>query len=171
MSLETLQPLGTIEPAQVAVERTERRVPCLSSNLHHEAIGESDDGMLTELRHSSGDHLSFLDRQVLMAQQHFDCGRDSFWITTIDGREHPGRLGDRQCGTHAALATHDSAAATSFTSSRVTSRTSTLLSTARMALGDVSPDAVLHLLDSSPLPQSISSGSTERFETLVLRRI
>src|ERR671914_2477143 len=55
-----------------------------------------------------------------------------------------------RCGTHAPLATKASATATCFTSSRVMSRTSTLVSTARMALLDVPPDSVLHLLDGSP---------------------
>ncbi len=52
--------------------------------------------MLPELRHRGGDHLSVLYRQVLMAQQHLDSGRDRIGIAIVDGDKHPCRLGDRQ---------------------------------------------------------------------------
>src|SRR3970040_1752320 len=70
------QPLSTIDLAQVAVEGSERRVPCLPSDLHQGAIGESNLGMLPTLRDGGGDGLGVLHRQVFVVQQHLDSGRD-----------------------------------------------------------------------------------------------
>src|SRR5262249_52731743 len=53
-----------------------------------------------------------------------------------------------RCGTQAPLATNASAAFTCFASSRVTRRTSTFVSTARMALSHVPPDALPQLVES-----------------------
>src|SRR5262249_26227883 len=53
-----------------------------------------------------------------------------------------------RCGTQAPLATNASAALTCFASSRVTRRTSTFVSTARMALSHVPPDALPQLVES-----------------------
>src|SRR5882672_3426964 len=63
----SLQPLGTINLAQAAVKGTEWSVPGLPSDFRHEAIGESDLGILAKLRDSGGDDLSVLYRQVFVA--------------------------------------------------------------------------------------------------------
>src|SRR5438552_605056 len=55
-----------------------------------------------------------------------------------------------KCGIHAPLAMKASATASCLASSRVMSRTSTLVSTARMALLDVHPDSVPQLFEASP---------------------
>src|SRR6266542_1208285 len=52
-----------------------------------------------------------------------------------------------RCETHAPRATNASAAATCFASSRVTRRTSTFVSAARMAPLDVPPHTLFHLGD------------------------
>src|SRR5882672_6054456 len=88
------QPLSTIDLAQVAVKGAERSVPCFPSDLHHEAIGESDLRLLPKQRDGGGDRLGVLDGQVLVAQEHLDGRRDRPGTTIVDGAKHPGCLRD-----------------------------------------------------------------------------
>src|SRR5436190_21180057 len=83
-----LEPLSTIDLAQAAVKRAERGVPRFPSDLHHEAIGESDPGLLPKQRDSGGDRFRVLDGQVLVAQQHLDGRCDGLGITTVDRTKH-----------------------------------------------------------------------------------
>src|SRR5262249_39103482 len=69
-----LQLLRPVEPGQVAVERTQRKVSRLPCDLEHEAIGESQRRLLPEVLQRRGHGVGVLQRQVLVAEKHLDCG-------------------------------------------------------------------------------------------------
>src|SRR3970040_1764232 len=79
------QPLSTLDLAQVSVKGAERSVPRFPSDLHHEAVGESDFRLLPKQRNGGGDRFSVLDGQVFVAQEHLHRSRDGFRITIVDG--------------------------------------------------------------------------------------
>src|SRR5687768_13711151 len=92
----TSQTLNAIDPAKVAVERTEGRVSCLPGNLNHEAIGETSGWVPSKLLDRRGDDLGVLYGQVLVVQEHFDSRCDRFRSSIVDRRKHPRHFCDRQ---------------------------------------------------------------------------
>jgi hypothetical protein len=88
--------MGTVKLAEVAVERSERSVARLPGDLHHEAIRETDGGTASELLDGRKDCVFVLHRQVLVVEEHFDRGRNSFGLPTVNGSKHPSRLRKRE---------------------------------------------------------------------------
>ena len=87
--------MRTVDPAEGSVEGAEWRVSCLSGDLHHETVGKADLLVLSTLRHRRLDHLSVLNTQLVVVQQHFDGNGDGSGGAPVDGFQDPCRLRDR----------------------------------------------------------------------------
>ncbi len=69
----TLQLLGSRDPSEQTIKRTEWQVPRLPGKLQHQAVGESQGGTRAEELERHGNGVRILQCQVLVFKQHLDA--------------------------------------------------------------------------------------------------
>src|SRR2546427_6271787 len=73
-AIKRLQLFGSVESAQVAIERAKRKVPLLSNNLEQQTIGEAQLWLRPENIESRRHDIRVLQGQFLVIQKHLDRG-------------------------------------------------------------------------------------------------
>ena len=69
---------------------------CLPSNRQHQAIGKANRRPPPKLRDRHGNRFWFLQRQLVVVQEHLDRGCDRFGTTVVDRRKYPRGFGKRE---------------------------------------------------------------------------
>jgi len=70
----------------------------LSSNLEHKAIGEAQSRASPEVPEGCGNGVAVLDRQIFVAEKHFDRRRYLAGTQLKHGCEHPYSLDEHEMG-------------------------------------------------------------------------
>ena len=99
--------------------------------------------------------------QVLVIEQHIDRGRNVGRRPLVDRRQHPGRFSEHEMRHPRAALDKFFCCPTCLASSRVTRRTSTLVSTARTAPLHVLPHTGLQIREGSPFWRSGKEGPVD----------
>jgi hypothetical protein len=85
--------LSSIELAELAVEGAKREMTGFASHLDHQTVREAQPRLLSILYEGSGDCVRVLKRQILVIEEHLDCGRDVGLTSLVHGGEDPRGLG------------------------------------------------------------------------------
>ena len=141
----TLQSRRPVQLAEIPIERAQRQMSGFSRKFDEEAIRESERRPSPKCLEGRRHGLRLLERETLMVQEHLNRPSDLSRVAVVDGREHPRGFGEGEHRHQAPDCTNASATAACFGSSRVSNRTRTFVSTARMACPDVLPDTFLQL--------------------------